>query len=101
MLIILRANHLTSNMRSDVGQYNLITKKMQLWVNSSRLVNGATDLVIPDFNVPEDVKSIDIVDEGTDQTLSVPVSVFHESAKSDGTHVFNFSDWQHKYRRLI
>lgn len=101
MLIILRAKNLTSNMRSDVGQYNLVTKTMQLWINSARLVNGATHITIPAFDVPKDVKKVEIKDAGNNSTLVVPVKTFLSSKQENGSFSFEYSDWSKKYRRMI
>lgn len=100
MLIILRAKNMTSNMRSDIGQYDIVNKKMQIWVNSSRLVNAETMLTIPEFDVPKDVKKVELRDAGTDQVLQVPLDVFNSSLQKDGTHKFEWSEWFKKYRRL-
>lgn len=98
MQVIIRANK-PQTMRSDIGQYNVITKKLTVWVNSSRLMNGETILRVPDFELPDDVKKIVLEDAGTDASFPVPLDVFKEVKNEISEHYeIPWNEWYKKYR---
>lgn len=85
------------NFQSDLGQYNVIKKHLQLWFNSNTLRLGETNIVIKGFDFPEDAEKLELIDSYTDARLTVPIPDFKATFKKGIGYIFPFKDWVDKY----
>ena len=75
MLISVKPTNSALTFQSDLGQYNVIKKHLQLWFNSSRMGSDGV-ITIKEFTLPDDVKTLELIDLYRDERLKVPVSAF-------------------------
>lgn len=83
---------------SDVGQYNVLKKHLQLWYNSARMVNGATTYKMPDFDLPEVVEKLELIDTAGDLRMVLPLDVFLATKLEDGGYELPIEEWKAKYK---
>lgn len=83
---------------SDVGQYNVLKKHLQLWYNSARMVNGATTYKMPDFDLPEVVEKLELIDTAGDLRIVLPLDVFLATKMEDGGYELPIEEWKTKYK---
>lgn len=90
-----------STTRSNIGEYRVLKKELELWINSSSLILGETDITIPDFDFPKDVEKLYIIDTNAHNLkLTIPVNEFkHYFVENEG-YRFNYQDFVNKYKRV-
>lgn len=88
--------------KSDIGQYNVMKKNLQLWYFSARLVNGATEYTLPDFDFPtdpKDIEKLELIDMSGDTRLEIPIDVFNATKQKDGTYKLPIVEWEKQYSK--
>lgn len=82
---------------SDVGQYNVLKKHLQLWYNSARMVNGATTYKMPDFDLPEVVEKLELIDTAGISAWYF-LWTFLATKLEDGGYELPIEEWKAKYK---
>lgn len=85
------------NFQSDLGQYNVVSKKLQLWFMPSRVGNGTDIVTIQEFDFPADAEKLEVLDPSTDLRMVVPIDVFKAAHKPGVGYQFSLSEWRNKY----
>ena len=86
--------------RSNIGEYRVLKKELELWINSSSLILGEKDITIPDFDLPKDVEKLYIIDTNAHNLkLNIPVEEFKQYFVTDTGYKFNYQDFVNKYKR--
>lgn len=89
MLISVKPTNSALTFQSDLGQYNVIKKHLQLWFNSSRMGSDGV-ITIKEFTLPDDVKTLELIDLYRDERLKVPVSALKScTRKVKGTALYS------------
>lgn len=89
-----------SALKSNIGQYHVIKKELELWINSGSLIFGEEYITIPDFNFPNDTEKLYIIDTNIpDGKFKVPVEDFKKFYIKDLGYKFKYSDFSSKYKR--
>lgn len=96
MLISVKPTNSALTFQSDLGQYNVIKKHLQLWFNSSRMGSDGV-ITIKEFTLPDDVKTLELIDLYRDERLRVPVSAFKKLYKEGEGYSFVLKDLRKKY----
>lgn len=96
MLISVKPTNSALTFQSDLGQYNVIKKHLQLWFNSSHMGSDGV-ITIKEFTLPDDVKTLELIDLYRDERLKVPVSVFKKLHKEGEGYSFVLKDLRKKY----
>ena len=86
--------------QSDLGQYNVLKKHLQLWCVSASLADHNPVATIKEFEFPKDVEKLEIIDPTTDDRMVVPINVFKEAHQEGVGYVFNYRDWLKKYKKF-
>lgn len=85
------------NFQSDLGQYNVLKKHLQLWFSSMALTMGEDHILIKDFEFPKDVKKLELIDTHSDLRMNVPVDDFKSVYINGIGYKFPFEEWKEKY----
>lgn len=88
------------NFQSDLGQYNVVSKKLQLWFMPSRVGNTDEYATIQEFEFPKDVEKLEVLDPSTDLRMSVPIDVFKATYVDGVGYRFPIKEWRKKYTRI-
>jgi hypothetical protein len=88
------------NFQSDLGQYNVISKKLQLWFIPSRIGNTDEYAIIQEFDFPNDVEKLEVIDPASDLRMKVPVDVFKSTLVPGEGYKFPYKEWRRLYTSL-
>lgn len=89
-----------SALKSNIGQYHVIKKELELWINSGSLILGEEYIVIPDFDIPKDVEKLYIIDTNVNNLrLRISLEEFKGLHVDNVGYKFKYKDFVEKYKR--
>lgn len=87
-------------LKTNIGQYNVLKNRLDIWINSASLILGEEYITIPDFNIPDKVDAIYITDTDKVNTeFVVPTNEFKEYHIDNVGYKFKYSELVNKYKR--
>lgn len=87
-------------LKTNIGQYNVLKNKLDLWINSASLILGEEYITVPDFGIPDKVDTIHITDTNEAHTeFIVPINDFKEYYIDNIGYKFKYSELVNKYKR--
>ena len=87
-------------LKTNIGQYNVLKNRLDLWINSASLILGEEYITIPDFNIPDKVDVIYITDTDRVSTeVVVSTNEFKEYHIDNVGYKFKYSELVNKYKR--
>lgn len=87
-------------LKTNIGQYNILKNKLDLWINSASLILGEEYITVPDFNIPDKVDIVHITDTNEANTeFIVPTNDFKEYYIDNIGYKFKYSELVNKYKR--
>lgn len=98
MLIRVNAKNPTG-FSPEVGEFDVIKKVLTLWYSVAYMLNDSKSIVIKEFEWPDTVKSLRLMDLGSNEILLVPISEFKNSYVAGEGYKFNYEDWKRKYMK--
>lgn len=98
MIIAISEKLNVNNFRSNVGEYDLENKALKLWYSMTHVTQDG-DFVIPDFDMPKDVKTITLIDNDFGHDFPIPKKDFKKFYK-DNKYTIPISKCLKKYTNV-